>query len=485
MKLSDTSWIKFATDEQLKALLKLFPKPTNKTNNTPLQIYCPIAPTPKQTLFLKQKKREVFYGGAAGGGKSNALLMGALQYVHIPGYSAIILRKDLPRLRLSGGLLPQSHAWFSHTSATWNSRDWRWTFPTSQGSPATISFGYLKNSLDKFRYGSSEYQYIAFDELTEFTENDYLFMFSRLRSTKKINVPLRIRAASNPGNLGHQWVKRRFIPEFDHLKPKKFYQKNGRVFIPASIADNPFVNEKEYTKSLQNLPTVLRERLLNGDWRIQDIGLIKQEWLQYYSFDGGKFFPLNQTKDTPQTISLKEGTVFTTIDPAGTSAEKARETKGYQPSWSVASTWFWSHNPVYPDRLFLLSVWRERVSFDRLCAAIENIAKKWQPKKILIENEKLGKAAVDILGQHLPIETIATRGQDKVTRAAPFINKLQQGEIYFPEANNGWLATFEAELLGWTGLPQETSDQIDTAAYAADYLLKNRPQQGAIFTDWT
>ncbi len=178
----------------------------------PLVAYCPHDPWPKQRTFLDLPCKEAFYGGAAAGGKSDALLMAALQYVHVPNFAALILRKDTQRLRLSGGLIPRSHEWLAGSGATWNDNVRRWTFSTA-GADATISFGYLKDSRDKYRYGSSEYQYIGFDELTEFPEEDYLFLFSRLRKTTDIDVPLRMRSASNPGNLGHHWVKNRFIPD--------------------------------------------------------------------------------------------------------------------------------------------------------------------------------------------------------------------------------------------------------------------------------
>ena len=156
---------------------------------------CPHTPWEKQAAFLDLECKEAFYGGAAAGGKSEALLMAALMYVDVPGYSALILRKDTQRLKLSGGLIPRSHQWLAGSGAQWNATDRRWTFETS-GAPATISFGYLMDSSDKFRYGSSEYQYIAFDELTEFPEDDYLFLFSRLRRTKDIGAPLRMRSMS-------------------------------------------------------------------------------------------------------------------------------------------------------------------------------------------------------------------------------------------------------------------------------------------------
>lgn len=170
--------------------------------------YSPHVPWPKQFMFLKLTCLEALYGGAAAGGKSDSLLMGALQFVHIPKYAALILRKDSQRLKLSGGLIPRSHAWLNN-KADWNGTDKRWTFSNS----ASIQFGYLDNAQDKYRYGSSEFQYIAFDELTEFPEEDYLFMFSRLRRTMDIDVPLRIRGATNPGGQHPEWVKNRFIPK--------------------------------------------------------------------------------------------------------------------------------------------------------------------------------------------------------------------------------------------------------------------------------
>src|SRR6185436_19414404 len=136
----------------------------------------PHVPSARQRQFLDIDCLEAFYGGAAGGGKSEALLMAALQHVHKPGYAALILRKDTQRLALAGGLIPRSHEWL-HDRADWNAGRRQWTFP----SGATLSFGYLAHPLDKYRYGSSEFQFIGFDELTEFAEEDYLFLFSRLR----------------------------------------------------------------------------------------------------------------------------------------------------------------------------------------------------------------------------------------------------------------------------------------------------------------
>lgn len=116
--------------------------------------------------------------------------------------------------------------------------------------------------------------------------------------------------------------------------------------------------------------------------------------------------------------------------------------------------------------LILRHVIRRQVGFDGLCALLREAHRDWRCGALLIENEKLGQAAVDMLRGELPLRTIPTRGRDKVTRAAPLVAKLERGEIFLPQLNNNWLSELEAEWLSWTGLDDETTDQIDAAAYA-------------------
>ena len=454
----------------------------------------PHTPSARQRQFLDLDCLEALYGGAAGGGKSEALLMAALQYVNTPGYAALILRKDTQRLQLAGGLIPRSLEWLADSGAVWNASRRQWTFP----SGATLTFGYLATGLDKYRYGSSEFQFIAFDELTEFAEDDYLFLFSRLRKVKDLDVPLRMRCASNPGGIGHVWVKGRFVEargqedtgSSSSLTPDSCLLTPA--FVPARIADNPGLSEKEYRRSLAHLPSVLRERLMNGDWSVHEEGVFQQSWLRYYYFvevkRGREGFSPRKPLPTPYRaeqleIRSPDGRViaaiptaecrrFCTIDPAGTSADKARESRGRPASHSVIQVWDqpWGEASKY---LFLRHSWRGRVGFDGLVKVIREIHRAWKPERLWIENEKLGEAAVDILHPELPIETVNTAGRDKLTRAAPLILKFEQGEILLPQLNNTWRLDFEAELLSWTGRDDQPSDQIDAAAYAAIIAQQN------------
>jgi hypothetical protein len=218
-----------------------------------LTTYIKHRPTAPQTVFLLYEGREALYGGAAGGGKSDALLMGALQYVDIPGYSALVLRKSYSDLSQPGALIPRAAEWLGGTGAKWNGADHIWRFP----SGATLSFGYLETEADKYRYQSAEYQYIGFDELTQFAESQYTYLFSRLRRLRGSNLPLRMRSASNPGGFGHDWVKERFIT----------HREGRRVFIPAKLDDNPYLDQAEYRSALAELDSVTRAQLLNATGR--------------------------------------------------------------------------------------------------------------------------------------------------------------------------------------------------------------------------
>lgn len=230
--------------------------------------YVPHNPHAKQAEFLRLTDREALYGGAAGGGKSDALLMAALQYVHVPGYAALLLRKSYADLALPGALMPRAEEWLGETDARWNDKAKTWSFP----SGATLTFGYLEHDDDRFRYKGAEFQFIGIDELTQHNEIVYRYMFSRLRRLEGSEIPIRMRAASNPGDRGHDWVKRRFLEEG---------AEKGRVFIPATIADNPSLDRQEYEATLEELDPVTRAQLLNGDWTARMGGSkFRREWFE-------------------------------------------------------------------------------------------------------------------------------------------------------------------------------------------------------------
>jgi hypothetical protein len=239
------------------------------------QRWCPHKPFKMQEAFLARDELEVLYGGAAGGGKSDALLMAALQHVDVPSYSALILRKTYKDLALAGAIMDRAGEWWRPTAARWNDNDKRWTFP----SGATITFGYMESLNDRFRYQSAEFQCVCFDELTHFHQVQYTYMFSRLRkaSDDLAHVPLRMRAGTNPGGVGHEWVGKRFgiRPDGTQDVEKAHDPKTGqlRVFVPSRLEDNPYV-DSSYETSLSSLDETTYAQLRRGVWITDNAGLV-------------------------------------------------------------------------------------------------------------------------------------------------------------------------------------------------------------------
>ncbi len=230
--------------------------------------YCPHKPHGKQKYFLSLPDMEALYGGSAGGGKSDALLMEALKDVDQPGYSALLLRRTFRDLNQPKAIMHRCHSWLRGSDAIWNARDKRYTFPKSG---ATLTFGYFDSERDKDQYASAEFHFIGWDELTQFPEGWYTWMFSRLRREASSKIKTRVRAATNPGGIGHSWVRKRFIDVETAVAP----------FVPASLKDNPFVDVDSYREALSKLDKVTRDQLEEGVWRNDASGLV------YHSFIKG------------------------------------------------------------------------------------------------------------------------------------------------------------------------------------------------------
>jgi phage terminase large subunit-like protein len=233
--------------------------------------YIPIMPTAKQSAaLLMNSSREILYGGAAGGGKSVFQLAAALQYVDIPGYAAILFRKTYSDLNLPGALISMSKEWLMPWVETgevhWSEKRSQYTFP----SGATLSFGYLESDNDCYRYQGSEFQYIGIDECTHISPSNYRYLFSRLRKTKDLLVPLRFRATANPGGQYGEYYYQRFFVEGPEKK---------RVFLSAGLDDNPHLDTEEYLLALDELDPVTREQLANGNWSIKENGdMFSRSW---------------------------------------------------------------------------------------------------------------------------------------------------------------------------------------------------------------
>lgn len=212
--------------------------------------------SPKQIVFLLCMAYEAGFGGQAGGGKSWALLASALQFVDQPNYDALLIRRTIPDLKQPGALMSMAHEWLAPFIKTkevqWKEQDRRFTFE----SGATLSFGYMENPQDRFQYQGARFNFVGFDEVTQFEEICYTYLFSRLRKDKDNKIPTRMRIATNPGGIGHEWVKKRFITE----------RTPDRVFIFSGLDDNPYLDKDDYKRGLAELDDLDREQLEKGNW---------------------------------------------------------------------------------------------------------------------------------------------------------------------------------------------------------------------------
>ncbi|HUT88699.1 MAG TPA: hypothetical protein VMY37_04335 [Thermoguttaceae bacterium] len=491
--------------------------------------YIPHDPTPKQMAFLSlDGYREAFYGGAAGGGKSDALLMAALQYVDVPEYSALILRKSYADLTKAGALIDRAHSWLDGTDARWSQQEHTWHFPNR----AKLAFGYLDADFDYEHFQSAEYQYIAADEITQLYEEDYIYVgLSRLRrlvcsrhgsapdgepiylddcpecQMRRI-VPCRLRSASNPGGRHHVWVRKRFRiglaptpPGFIERIPQSvrglvcpngtfaFYrgQHPARPHVPAFVWDNPYIDQRNYIESLGDMASadpVTCAQLLRGDWGVTLDGRIKKAWARYYRVNGDYIVILGHDgKDLRAFHVGRECRIFQTVDPAASAREGPGDKDIWkrEASWTVISTWV-----VTPHGdLCWWDVDRSQCEVPDVISRIKgayakHLTRGTAPEFIGIEPDGLGIGVFQLINRTgLPTRALRPRSADKLVCATDFINRMKEGKVFLPE-EAPWLEDCESELFTWTAHPKETADQIDTAADAAQ-IVSAESAPGGVF----
>lgn len=417
----------------------------------------------KQLEFLARPEREVLFGGAAGGAKSWALLMAALMFVDIPGYRAMLFRRTYTDLALPGALMDVAAEWLSPTSAKFSDRDKAWTFP----SGATLAFGYLDGPRDRFRYQGSQAHFFGFDELTQIRPEDYLYLFSRARKSESgpaSNVPIRTRAATNPGGQSHAFVHERFVAPAN--------PSADTVFVPSRLEDNPYLDKKEYERALANLDEITYRQLRLGEWieGTQD-NVFKREW-----FDG-------KNRYDPEDDRLWNSATrrFAAIDTANT----INETSAYS-AMTIGD--------LQPDyTLPLRYVAREKLEFPELVDwTIEELAPFAIDRKlaaVFIEDAASGKQLIQTLQRSgpawlrpliVPVKPNNAKGGKEVSwKAASVWVKRGMLLLPYPSGRAPWKDAYEQELFS---VPNSTfKDQADSTAILVNEIERHT---GAFSQRW-
>lgn len=421
-----------------------------------------------QSAFFKTTAFETLLGGAAGGGKSLCAVISAAMGLTKPGYNAALFRRTFPELEGADGLISISRSWYPAAGGVYNEQKHIWTFPGN----STIRFGHMANRHDHFQYQGQQFQFVGFDELGHFEEDQYTYLFSRLRSTVDSGIQTRSIATANPGR---PWVKSRWAPWVDHKHPNpakpgelRYFKRVqdgteietepddpaawSRTFIQLSWADNPALSS-EYKRNLDMLPYIERQRLKYGDWDVAEgKGLIlNREWFQV-------------AKEVPTGFRAFRYFDF---------AASEKKNKSHDPDWTATAV-------LYTDgSRFYLFVQRRRVTWAT--------AKEWvrgclqnDPKYMLHGGEEEGGASGKAVSYELM--QMASQMGRTWTPIRPDRDKVQRAQQWAPYAEQG-----NVYILQWDGCPVDDflteahmmpegahDDMIDAVSGAFELWRRNR-----------
>jgi predicted phage terminase large subunit-like protein len=440
-----------------------------------------------QSMFLSSSADITVYGGAAGGGKTWAILAEPLRHMNVSGFSAVIFRRTFPMIENEGGLWEESGKLYPQLGAKPQKTSMKWTFP----SKMTVRFAHMQHETDKHNWQGAQIPFIGFDELTQFTEDQFFYLMSRNRTMSGIKPY--IRATCNPDATS--WVKRFLAPwvdRFSELKAESgeilwMVRKDNKIhwyksqqeaiddnsqllvsgvdpkhliksvtFIFASIYDNKKLIEAnpEYLGSLLSLGLVERKRLLEGDWDVlPEAGKVfNREW-----------FDVVEPNEVPESDDQFHAWDVRFWD----FAASEKTTKGDDPDWSVG-TRIRKHN----GKFYVMDVKRFRATPGDLEARIKQIAKDEPAVPIRFEEEggSSGKIAVrHIITELAGYDVRAIRPQgDKVTRAMPLASQSEVGNVKI--ARGAWNEQWLTELHHFPDADHD--DCVDSASGAFTYIAR-------------
>lgn len=432
-----------------------------------------IKPQPgPQTHFLECVADIAFFGGAAGGGKTHALLLDPLRHRHNSSFGGVIFRRTSVQIRNQGGLWDESLSIYPTLKAHPKEFRLQWKFPSGMA----MSFLNLEHDKDVFNYQGAQMPWIGFDEVTHFTEKQFFYLFSRNRSTS--NVKARIRATCNPDpdsfvrKLIDWWigpegfpipersgVLRYFIRLNDNLiwadSPEEIHNMYGKddsiqpksmTFIPSKLEDNQILMKKDpgYMANLLALSHVDRMRLKEGNWNIRNTAgnFFKREW-----------FPLIEA------IPSGWNRIIRYWDRAATKPSESNK----DPDWTRGLKLY-----KYPDGTFLITDIRSiRDTPLQVEKMIKSTASHDTQNVTIMSQQDPGSAGVTeaehfirmLAGFDVRVQTLS---KDKVTRAKSVSAQCEAGNIRI--LRGPWNEEFLKELENFPDGAHD--DQVDVLSGA-------------------
>lgn len=436
-----------------------------------------------QERFMSTTADIAIYGGAAGGGKSYALLLEPIRNMDNSGFSAIIFRRTTPQITNPGGLWDDSQNIYAITGAKSSEQKLKWTFP----SGAVVKFSHMEHETDKLKFQGSQIPFIGWDELTHFTESQFIYMLSRNRSV--CGVPPYIRATCNPDSAS--WVRKFIdwwinpetglpIPErdgeirwffrykdelhwfdsrqearwaMDQLQLPKNVQPKSLTFIAASVTDNKILMENDpgYMANLMALPRIEREQLLGGNWNISaDQGIILHDWLKFYDPDE---LPPYLTYSWSADTAIKEG---------------------QENDYSAAQLWGEGR-----DGFYLVQRWKGKVPYPELKSKIISLYAAKPTNEFLIEDKGSGQQLIQDFKGTTRIPVIAmmpgrNMALKKIERVNFVSTLFESGKVFLPDPKKcPWVEEYIRELCDFPHA--EHDDEVDaTTQYLTRRLTKMR-----------
>jgi predicted phage terminase large subunit-like protein len=398
------------------------------------------APQPgPQSLLLACPVGDIFFGGARGGGKTDGLIGDWLAHAdrHARHARGLFIRRSMPELEEVHNRMLEL---FPKLGATHRASNRTWAFRNG----ATLRLAFLDAEEDATKYQGHSYTWVAVDEAGAFPTPKAIDMLrATLRSVH--GVPCRLILTGNPGGKGHDWLKERYIDPARPMVPFQGPDGTLRVFIPSRLQDNVLLMARDpaYLERLKaSGPSWLARAWVEGDWNAREAGnLFQREWFIPY-LELPKF----------QRVIMSLDTAFKT---------------GTENDYSVATIWGETRTGFY-----LVDLWRARVEFYQLKGITQQLAAKWNPSAVLIEDKSSGQCLLQELQRDTKLPVLPVRvDTDKIARVYAVTPLCEAGRVYLPE-RAPWLDALMDELMMFPTGPHD--DQVDSVSQALNHFRTNQ-----------